>query len=199
MIRAALIVFVKAPVLGQVKTRLAREIGAVAATLLYRRLTAEVLRRVTGDRRWRTVLAVTPDSAVAARCWPALPRQRQGRGDLGVRMARAAACHGGPALIIGSDIPGITAALIAQGLMKLRTADVVIGPAIDGGYWLIGWRRGAKARGHMRRVRWSSAHTLVDTLGSFAPATRVTYLKTLRDVDTLDDLRALKRKIVTAP
>lgn len=196
MKRAIVIVFVKAPVLGRVKTRLAKDVGGVAATMLYRRMTAHTLRQVSQDRRWRVVLAVTPDQVVAANFWPSFPRQKQGGGDLGMRMAHAAARHTGPVVIVGSDIPGLSRVLVAQALAKLRGADVVIGPATDGGYWLIGWRCGRAAVGTLRGVRWSSTHTLADTLRSLPVAAKVAYGVCLRDLDTLEDAKALK---ITVP
>jgi glycosyltransferase A (GT-A) superfamily protein (DUF2064 family) len=144
------------------------------------------------DRRWRVALAVMPDHAAAARFWPAWPRHKQGPGDLGRRMSRAAARHAGPVIIVGSDIPGLSRDVVAEALAHLRGADVVIGPAEDGGYWLIGWRHGHRARGALRHVRWSGPNALADTVQSLPPAAKVTYAATLRDLDTVNDLQALK-------
>src|SRR6266850_190711 len=87
--RCRLVVMAKAPVAGAAKTRLAREIGVAAATRFARQATAALLQRVARDPRWQTILAVSPDAAVAARCWPrGIARMSQGRGDLGRRMQR---------------------------------------------------------------------------------------------------------------
>lgn len=190
-----LILFVKAPVLGRVKTRLAQDIGMVPATVLYRRLSARLLRAVAGDRRWRATLAVTPDHAVSAGFWPRqLTRIAQRGGDLGERMRRALAGASGPAVIVGSDIPGIDRRHIATAFQFLRSHDVVIGPALDGGYWLIGVRCPAYARRLFYDVRWSSAHTLADTLTGLPASARVAYLPVLRDIDDAADLSAISAR-----
>ena len=180
---------VKQPRPGRVKTRLARDIGTVEAARWYRAQTAALLRRLD-DPRWRLVLAVTPDAEVAvSRVWPAhLPRLAQGRGDLGARMRRCLWAVPGPALLIGSDIPGLSARHVAQGFAALRRADWAMGPAIDGGFWGIG--RAARCHpppGLFAGVRWSSSHAAADTrvtLGS----DRVAVLATLADVDAACDL-----------
>ena len=88
-VRPTLIIMVKEPVPGRVKTRLGRDIGMTAAALWFRHQTRSLIRRLR-DRRWDIVLAVSPDrDGMASRFWPAdIPRVPQGRGDLGVRMAR---------------------------------------------------------------------------------------------------------------
>jgi len=183
---------VKAPRPGRVKTRLARDIGEIAAVRFHRHNTAAVIRRLR-DPRWRLVLAVTPETARAARWWPQdLPRISQGQGDLGARMAHVFAQAGsGPALIVGSDIPGITPGRIAAALCALRGADAVIGPAPDGGYWLIGLRRGPGPRGLFDGVRWSGPHARADTIASLeARGLRVALADELSDVDDAASYRA---------
>ncbi|MEL6766791.1 MAG: TIGR04282 family arsenosugar biosynthesis glycosyltransferase [Pseudomonadota bacterium] len=202
--KPTLIVFVKEPRPGRVKTRLARDVGHVAAAHWYRRQCAALLRRLEGDPRWRLVLAVSPDAAgMASRVWPAaLPRVAQGRGTLGARMARVLAAAGpGPALLIGSDIPGIGRTEITAALAALRGHDAVLGPSPDGGFWLIGVAAGrrlpgarlgasAAGAGRLEPVRWSTAHAMADTVERMAPL-RIGRAPVRDDVDTLDDLRAL--------
>lgn len=189
--RGTLIVLAKWPRPGQVKTRLARDIGVIAATWWARHQLARLRRRLGGDPRWRLVLAVSPDPAAAR--WPgAIP---QGRGDLGRRMARALAAQGpGPVVLIGADIPGITPTDIARALQLARGQDWVIGPSPDGGYWLIGLRHAALARraGVLAGVRWSTGAALADTLASLGPA-RVGRVRVLADVDTAADLASQPR------
>ena len=120
------VVFAKAPRMGQVKRRLARGIGPVAALAFYRRSLDQLLRRLGGDSRWRTWIAVTPDqAALAGRPWPAgIPRLPQGGGDLGVRMGRCFRhLPPGPAVIVGSDIPDLRAQHIAGAFRALGTHD----------------------------------------------------------------------------
>jgi len=184
-VRNHLVIFVKEPKLGQVKTRLARDIGAVAATHFYRRTMERVVRRLARDPRWQTWLAIMPDKAVSARRrWPAgLKRLRQGPGDLGQRMGRAfRTLPPGPAVIVGSDIPDIEPRHIARAFRALGSADAVFGPAEDGGYWLVGSRRRPRVPDLFADVRWSSGHALADTLRNLAGAS-VAFLETLDDVD----------------
>jgi len=191
--RPIIFLMVKAPRPGRVKTRLAREIGDVAAARFHRHNTLAVIRRLR-DPRWRLVLAVAPEAAQTARWWPpGLPRVNQGRGDLGARMARVFAQAGpGPALIVGSDIPRITAERIAAALRALRGADAVLGPAPDGGYWLIGLRRQPAPRGLFDGVRWSGPQARADTIANVkATGLRIALADQLSDVDDAASYRAL--------
>ena len=179
---------VKAPRAGRVKTRLARGIGTVAAAWWYRHQVAGLLRRLR-DPRWRIVLAVSPDRVVD-RTWPkGLGCVSQGRGDLGDRMRRQLrSVSEGAVVLIGSDIPGVTPAHISRAFRALGSADVVFGPAPDGGYWLVGVRRGrALATGAMRGVRWSTPYALADSCATLL-GMRITLVDTLTDVDTAADL-----------
>lgn len=185
-----LVIFARAPRLGAVKRRLAKGIGARAALRFYVGQLAAVLRATARDRRWRTVLAVTPDRAPAR--WPmAVPRVAQGRGDLGQRMLRAMRPHR-RCVLVGSDIPGVAASDIAAAFRALGRADAVFGPARDGGYWLVGLgpRRPAAP---FAAVRWSTRHALADTEANFA-GRRLARVRTLRDVDTAADLVALRKR-----
>ncbi|MET4128268.1 TIGR04282 family arsenosugar biosynthesis glycosyltransferase [Roseovarius sp. MBR-6] len=195
MRRATLVVMVKEPRPGRVKTRLGRDLGMTAAAWWFRHQVARLLRRIE-DPRWRLILAVSPDRAgLTSRVWPAhLPRVPQGAGDLGDRMGRLfRSLPPGPVCIIGADIPGIERHHIARAFASLGRHDAVIGPAPDGGYWLIGLRRTAAVPARLfEGVRWSGPHARTDTLRSLGPA-RVALTDTLRDVDEARDLRPMTR------
>ncbi len=184
------IVMVKEPQPGRVKTRLGRDIGMVGAAWWFRHQVAGLLRRIR-DPRWHLVLAVTPDRAGRlSRVWPCdLARIPQGRGDLGNRMLRVMrSAFPGPVVVIGADIPGIASESIAEAFKALGVSDVVIGPAPDGGYWLIGAKRASLfPRGALRQVRWSTEHARADTVGSLR-GLRIAQVRELRDVDTVADL-----------
>ncbi|RVV99055.1 glycosyltransferase [Mesobaculum littorinae] len=181
---------VKEPRPGRVKTRLARGLGPIGAAWWFRHQTAALLRRLE-DPRWRLTLAVAPDAeGLASRVWPAhLPRRAQGRGDLGQRMGRVLrSLPPGPAVIIGGDIPGITRAHVARAFAALGTHHAVIGPAPDGGYWLIGLRRTAAPPATLfQAVRWSSPQARADTEASLGDLT-IAHVDSLHDVDTVEDL-----------
>ena len=185
-----LIIMVKEPRPGRVKTRLGREIGMTAAAWWFRHQTGALLRRLE-DPRWQIVLAVAPDrEGLQSRVWPGhLPRWAQGGGNLGARMARMLGqVPRGPACLIGADIPGITRAHIAEAFQALGDQDAVFGPAPDGGYWLIGLKHPRRQPpGFFKGVRWSTEHALADSMATL-PNHRVAQVATLRDVDTADDL-----------
>lgn len=177
--------FLKAPRRGQVKRRLAREIGEAEAVRLQKAMAEVLLRRLGHDGRWRLWLAVTPDSlyAHAFRRHHQGPRLKQGPGDLGARMAR---CFDllppGPAVLIGSDIPDLSPRHIADAFRRLESCDAVFGPAADGGYWLVGLARRRREPGIFGTVRWSSPSALADTLAHFK-GRAVGFVETLADID----------------
>jgi len=187
--RPTVIVFARLAVLGTVKRRLARDIGALEATRFYRRTTADLLRRLRRDRRWRVVVALTPDRAARRR--GAAP---QGPGDLGARMARALArAAPGPRILVGSDIPALRPSHIAAAFRALARADFVFGPAADGGYWLIGTRLRVLPPMLFRGVRWSSEHAMRDSLATIPLHAGVAFAARLADVDDGESYRGRAR------
>jgi uncharacterized protein len=193
--RWQLIIMAKASVAGRVKTRLAAEVGLATTLRFTRHSIAGLLQRVGGDARWSTLLAVTPDSAMPGRGWPLhVPRMAQGCGDLGQRMQRLTqSAPPGPVVIVGTDIPDITRAHIAAAFRALGRHDAVLGPAADGGYWLVGLRRRPCVLRPYAGVRWSSAHALADTLANLRGRS-VGMLPILHDVDTAADLAHCARQ-----
>ncbi|WP_085338970.1 TIGR04282 family arsenosugar biosynthesis glycosyltransferase [Aquidulcibacter paucihalophilus] len=192
--RPKLLIFAKSPRMGLAKTRLARGVGMVAAWRTKRRLDA-LTCRVARSSRWETLLAVAPQQDLAASfpgVWPAnLRRVGQGQGDLGQRMARGLIRFSrAPVCIIGSDLPDLKRSDLVAAFRALTHADVVLGPATDGGYWLIGMAPRAARRAQLAPVRWSSPHTLADTLACLPAQWRVVFLRELEDID---DAASLKR------
>jgi rSAM/selenodomain-associated transferase 1 len=188
-----LVIFAKVPILGTVKSRLAADIGFVEATRWYRTNCARLVRKLAADERWQVFIAVSPDVAAANKSWPGIfplgvPRIAQGEGSLGERMARILNELGpGPVAIVGSDIPSIGPRQIGQTFRALGKAEVVLGPSSDGGYWLIGKRGGVAPKISLAHIRWSTKHTLDDTLNAFV-GRRVELLDTLNDVDHASNL-----------
>ena len=185
-----LIVFARAPRLGAVKRRLAREIGdrRGAALPSSRQLIAAAAR--TGRRPALATGARGHARPRPLRLPVGVPRIPQGGGDLGAAHAsgvpRFRACR---VALVGSDIPEPARPMCAAAFRALGRADAVFGPAADGGYWLValGPRRPARP---FATVRWSTEHALADTLANFAGTASL--LRTLRDVDTAADLRRLR-------
>jgi hypothetical protein len=180
-----LVAFVRMAQIGRVKSRLAKDIGAVEAWRFYRNTLRTILPRLDGSGAWRRWLAVTPDRGIhAPGVWPpGWSPIAQGEGDLGQRMTRVVrALPPGPAVVVGSDVPDLTCRHVREAFRLLGRHDAVLGPALDGGYWLVGLRRRPRMPDLFSGVRWSTPHALHDTLanlrsGSFA------LLDTLDDID----------------
>lgn len=187
-----LVIMVKEPVAGRVKTRLGRDIGVAHATRFYRQTLAAVTARLARDPRWRTLLSVAPATAVASRSLPhGVPRLAQQNGDIGDRMQAIFDVSGaGPVVVIGTDIPAVRPSHIADAFRALGDNDIVFGPATDGGFWLIGMRRTPRVVNAFHDVRWSTEYTLQDCLNGLnrAPSIRVATIATLRDADERADL-----------
>lgn len=198
--RPVVVVMARAPRLGAGKRRLAAAVGAVEAVRFHRVNTAAVLRRLAADSRWRLVLAVTPDGAPLPRDWPPVTRIDQGGGDLGARMRRLLARFApAPVVVVGSDIPALAPGALAAAFRALRAADVVFGPAEDGGFWLVGLRGRPRALPRLfRGVRWSGPHALADALAGLPAATRVGRAPRLWDVDTAPDYRCWRQRRFSA-
>ena len=184
-----LVIFARYPTAGSGKKRLASTVGAIEALRFQRARLHVLLARLSHDPRWTTWLAVTPDRSGP---WPPhVSVVAQGRGDLGDRLAHVVrALPRGPVVIIGTDIPGITAAHIADAFDELASQTAVFGPAPDGGYWLVGLKRAPRVRLPFASVRWSSEHALADTVRNLDGA-RIARLGVLEDVDDAAALRRL--------
>ena len=192
-----LVVMVKAPRIGQVKTRLGREIGYLNAWKAYRQMLGDISRRLARDERWIISLAVTPDAThTKRRLWP-LKTQRlaQGSGDLGKRMGRVMdVMPPGPVVIIGSDVPSVQPRHIWSAFTALGKHDAVFGPAEDGGYWLVGLRRRPIIKNIFKNIRWSTAHALQDTRLNLPDKWQVALLGVLMDVDDKRTFKFLRKQ-----
>lgn len=191
LVRPSLVIMVREPRIGAVKTRLAREIGAVAAWAAYRVMAGDICRRLGADPRWRTIVSVTPDrlQALPEAC-RRLEVRPQGPGGLGPRMQRILdEAPPGPAIIVGSDIPAVTPAHIAGAFRLLGRADCVFGPAEDGGFWLVGARRAPRTPRLFDGVAWSRPDTLRQTMKN-ARGLDVALADTLSDIDNEKAWRA---------
>lgn len=193
--RRAVLVFVRAPVAGTVKTRLARSVGDETALRLYRRLGETAVRAALETGAAVRVHHTPDDAASLVRGWlgERVTLLGQDTGDLGDRMARAfsAAFAEGftRVLIVGSDLPEITPGLLLDGFAALDRRSAVLGPAADGGYWLLGLREPAPSI--FREMAWSTARVFEETRRRLAAAGRdPALLPVLRDVDEVEDLPA---------
>ncbi len=193
---ARLLVFSKAPVPGQVKTRLIPLLGAVKAARLYADMLEDTLRKAVAGELCPIELWCTPsiNHAFFAHCHAHYPvrLQRQVKGDLGQRMSQAlhsALQEAHHAVLIGADCPALGSADIEAAIEALATgADVVLVPATDGGYCLIGMS------GHypylFDNIAWSTPQVLETTLAHCrARGLKWVCLPACADVDTPEDYR----------
>lgn len=181
-----LAMFTRYPEPGKVKTRLIPVLGPEGAAQVHRRLTRIALEAVCGTGLPYTIWTTGGDEA-AFRDWLGEhPFAVQPAGDLGARMARAMAA--GASIIVGSDIPALRSAHIRAAAMLLARHEVVIGPATDGGYWLVGMQRlRPELYAHMP---WGTDAVLAETrLRAAAHDIDLAETETLDDLDSPADLR----------
>ena len=195
------ILFIKAPLPGMAKSRLAAGIGAQAAADLYRLFILDAV-----DMLGRTSCAVriyfSPADAadviaeIAGRKHPLLP---QAGDDLGQKMENAFldAFSSGyeRAVLVGSDIPELSHTVIAAAFDALDRNDAVLGPAADGGYYLVGFRKDSLLPDVFRGIPWSTSEVFDLTVGILqAKHLGVHLLPRLGDVDSLSDLKAFRQR-----
>jgi uncharacterized protein len=191
----ALIVFMKEPRPGAVKTRLAAALGDAHAAELYRALVEEEVRRTQpAPGEYERLFFFTPPQAgrTLASSFPGETFLPQKGADLGERMANAFhavfARGARRVAIVGTDIPGVSRELVKEALLALGDHDVVIGPARDGGYYLLALDRPRPSL--FDAIPWSTAAVLGATAERAALlGLRLSVLEPLSDIDTLDDLR----------
>ena len=201
LMRRAILVFVKYPEPGRVKTRLAATVGPERATEIYRQLVSEVFARLPGDVE---VIACFDPAQRRAECevWLAGRAAHflsQANGDLGLRLATAfaEAFARGFARVaaIGTDCPEIDAPLFAETWSALETCEVVLGPSKDGGYYLVALREPTVPL--FSGVAWSSVDVLSQTLErATASNLRVHLLPKRHDVDTEEDWRQVEPRLL---
>jgi rSAM/selenodomain-associated transferase 1 len=189
-----LLIFARHPELGKVKTRLARTIGQRAALAVYEELLGHT-HAATAPLAVHKILwlAEAKPAANPAEFWPGYDQQEQVGADLGARMATAFtqsfAQGATAAVIIGTDCPGLTTNHLEQAFAALQTHDVVVGPAMDGGYYLLGMK--TLHASFFQGKTWSTDSVLAELLAEArALHLRVRQLPQLRDVDTAEDLAA---------
>jgi uncharacterized protein len=188
----ALIIFIRNAQLGKVKTRLAASIGDETALAVYQKLlehTRNTASEATCDRYVYYSDHINPEDAWGAGLFK---KRVQNGTDLGQRMSNAFEqvlnqSGAQKALIIGSDCPELTPTMIDSAYTALDTHDVVIGPALDGGYYLLGMKQCHPSL--FTDMQWSTETVASETIKRAEVAgLSVAQLVTLRDVDELADL-----------
>lgn len=195
-----LLVVAKKPAPGQTKTRLCPPLTSYQAAELYEcflRDTLDVMRKVPGVERVIGYLPdnaqdyfrqLAPDMALTCQCGASLGER------LDYLLTEALTSGSQMAIVMDSDSPTLPVTYISQAFDRLSTADVVIGPTQDGGYYLIGMKQPQPRL--LRQVQMSTHHVLADTLAlAESSGLSVSLLPTWYDVDTIDDLYKLDSEI----
>lgn len=196
-----LLVFLKDPRPGAAKTRLAAALGPEAAALLYRALAEEEVARTAprGGEYERLFCFAPADARAAIEAWfpgeALLPQEGAG---LGERMASAFQTAfergAGRVAIVGTDVPWVGRETVAAAFGALGAADVVLGPAHDGGYYLLALKRPCPAL--FAGIAWSTPEVLAATEARARElGLAVARLGVLRDIDTLEDVRAERERL----
>lgn len=195
----AVIVFLRVPEPGQVKTRLAKDLDQNLVLELYEALVRDTLESVSAAGS--LVICFTPErKAARLRDWLGIKAMylAQTGNDLGQRMSNAfqAVFSKGfkKAVLIGTDIPQLDEGVLRQAFEKLDHNDTVIGPSADGGYYLIGSLKDGFCDSIFKDMDWSTPGVFEQTLTAIKEkGMSVGLLKVLNDIDTIDDFRMLQR------
>lgn len=193
-----IVVMAREPRPGAVKTRLAASVGDAQAAALYAAFLQDTVHacRAAGVAPLISFASDAPSAqAYFARAFPDLQSAPQPDASFGARLAAAMstgfAAGADRVAIMGSDIPHISPASIGEAFMHLRGADVVLGPTLDGGYWLIAMNEPQPAL--FEDIDWSSGRELAQTIERAKSRNlRVALIETTFDVDDRDDLDRLR-------
>ena len=187
------------------KTRLSPHLSPARLTALRAALLADTLRAL--ERLPDVTIFFTPDEAdqeIASLCAPTMPRVPQGGGDLGARMLGALRHlledrRYEAALLVGSDIPLLSADRLIEATETLQASGgVVLGPADDGGYYMIGMTQAHVAL--FEQIAWATETVLTDTLrAAERSGVEARLVRGAYDVDTIEDLRRVERDLTAAP
>jgi hypothetical protein len=191
-----LLIFVKYPEPGRVKTRLAKDISKESAARIYLEMTETIIGNLSNSGKYETIVFFDPperetdfEGWLQGRVNNLFPQEG---GDLGERMSNAFtkvfSLGAEKAIVIGTDCVEVSEETISKALYALEAVDVVLGPTEDGGYYLLGLKK--PEPGILHDISWSTELVLDQTLRKIREkGLRFQLLKPLRDVDTLSDLR----------
>ena len=190
--------FVKSPIPGRVKTRLARDLGNEQACAIYLQLVEQILGQIQASGMPLALFFDGDDPELLPLSWrtaAAICCQQTGN-DQGERMATAfrqlfdAGYHA--VMLCGSDIIGIDAGYLQQAAEQLKQSGMVIAPAYDGGYCLIGFTSKHFTSRVFEKISWSTEQVFEQTMHAAALAgLTIQQLPTLQDIDTIEDLQHL--------
>jgi rSAM/selenodomain-associated transferase 1 len=197
-IKKTVLVFIKSPDEEKVKSRLASVIGEEKAIILYKSFILDIIETIQRGNYPLKIYFHPPDSGDALKSWMGnncdyLPQRGD---DLGERMKNAfiqSFSEGlEKVLLIGSDIPDLKLTVVNEAFESLNDHDAVIGPASDGGYYLIGFKKSTFLPDIFNGIPWGGDSVFLKTMEVFNRTGWVVHiLPEWRDVDTMDDLRSL--------
>ncbi len=196
--KSCVIMFVKFPEKGKAKSRLAASLGEETALSLYKCFVNDLMDTLGKTPYPLLICFHPPDKEQGMKAWLGKGQRfmPQTGEDLGERMKNAfitAFSQGfSAALLIGSDTPHLTSGIFHEAFESLASHDAVIGPAPDGGYYLVGFNMDTFAPHIFEGIEWSTPEVHAKTIDILKTrGSRVHILPEWRDVDTLDDLKAL--------
>ena len=185
-----LIIFIKNPQLGRVKTRLAKSTGDVTALAVYHKLLAHTRNTALNTDCNRYLFYDTAITEQDEWSTELFNKDVQATGDLGERMHTAfktCLALNDKVVIIGSDCPEITSEIIETAFRRLDLADVVIGPTLDGGYYLLGMKKSHSEL--FMDMKWSTATVFSDTIERIQQkGSLYSKMPILSDLDNIEDL-----------
>jgi rSAM/selenodomain-associated transferase 1 len=198
MVRDMAFIVVKAPVPGQVKSRLAFTVGDEVAASLYRSMSARIVKTFVGAGIPLTIAYHPPDSErmikeVYGDDIPLIPQRGS---DLGERLKNAfkdLLSDHERVVAISSDVPEIEPKTVIDALASLHTSDAVIGPCPDGGFYLIGFTAASFREEAFEGIPWSTEVAAVSVLWKLK-GLHVSLLPELNDIDSVEDLIDMIRR-----
>ena len=196
------LLFVKQPIVGRVKTRLAKKIGDKAAAELYKCFVEDLLERLKANGFNFRICLWPPDAAEDIRNWFGVDYWPQEGSNLGQRMRNAfiKAFSAGVkrVVLIGSDIPDMPAEYIAEAFEELKKCDIVLGPSQDGGYYLIGLSNKVP-KAIFEQIDWGTKDVYGQTLSKIKHLRLKLYeIPEWFDIDTYEDLLQFQQRHISS-
>jgi len=190
-----LIIFIKYPLAGKVKTRLAKDVGESEAARIYSQMAKTIIENTSDPESYNTIIFYDPpEKEQEIKHWiektelQYLPQTGNTLGDrISSAFMKVYSSGADKAVIIGSDCIDVNRETINEAMGSLQDVDVVLGPAEDGGYYLLGLKRHIPEI--LQEIDWSTDRVLGQTLEKIKEKKlKYELLKTLKDIDTVEDL-----------
>lgn len=203
--KKAIIIFIKNPEPGNVKTRLAKDISSYKAAMLYRCFVEDIISSLCNIDADILIFHNTDDQDTFVEWLGAKYSFFYQKGeDLGEKMKNAFLktfeIGYTETIIIGSDTPEISMEIIAEGFNMFTGFDAVIGPARDGGYYLLGFKKSSFLNDVFENIHWSSSTVFKETISILeTKKIPVFTLVELNDIDNIDDIEYLLSTTINTP